>query len=289
MKLNYLSANGRGLIMLNTGKFVGIYILFIVFLFLNIAGQGSPVQHTSLCKVQESELVVSRFRVLVLYENGGHHLAFSKAAIPFIDSLSKKYDFDIDYIQTVKFIDSAYLSNYDVFFQLDYPPYTWAKKGMDALQSFITKGKISWIGLHHATLIGEFDGYPMWDWFYWFMGGIRFKNYIASLSTGNVDVTLPEHPVMEGISKEFRVSNEEWYTYDKLPDNYIEVLATVDESSYQPNSNVKMHGIHPVVWTNKNVKGRNLYIFMGHHPSLFYNENYKRLLRNAILWAGGRF
>jgi type 1 glutamine amidotransferase len=27
---------------------------------------------------------------------------------------------------------------------------------------------------------------------------------------------------------------------------------------------------------------------MGHHPSLFTNENYKTLLRNSILWAAGQ-
>jgi uncharacterized protein len=60
----------------------------------------------------------------------------------------------------------------------------------------------------------------------------------------------------------------------------------VDESSYQPSSDIKM-GDHPVVWTNEKMKARNIYIQMGHHPSLLTNENYTTLLRNAILWAGG--
>ena len=26
------------------------------------------------------------------------------------------------------------------------------------------EGQGSYIGFHHATLLGEFDGYRMWDW-----------------------------------------------------------------------------------------------------------------------------
>jgi type 1 glutamine amidotransferase len=35
------------------------------------------------------------------------------------------------------------------------------------------------------------------------------------------------------------------------------------------------------------MKARNIYILMGHHPSLFTNDAYKTLLRKAILWAAG--
>ena len=33
------------------------------------------------------------------------------------------------------------------------------------------------------------------------------------------------------------------------------------------------------------MKARNIYILMGHHPSLFENDAYKTLFHNAILWV----
>jgi hypothetical protein len=60
----------------------------------------------------------------------------------------------------------------------------------------------------------------------------------------------------------------------------------VDEASYQPPSDIKM-GDHPVIWTNEKMKARNIYIQMGHHPSLLKNPAYTTLLGNAILWASG--
>jgi type 1 glutamine amidotransferase len=65
----------------------------------------------------------------------------------------------------------------------------------------------------------------------------------------------------------------------------VRVLANVDENTYMPNSNIKMNGDHPVVWTNDAYLGKNLYIFMGHHPNLFQNAAWTTLFRNAIFWA----
>ena len=64
----------------------------------------------------------------------------------------------------------------------------------------------------------------------------------------------------------------------------VKVLASVDESSYDPDSPKKM-GDHPVVWTNEKMAARNIYIFMGHSPDLLKNKVYTTLLQNAILWA----
>jgi len=64
-------------------------------------------------------------------------------------------------------------------------------------------------------------------------------------------------------------------------------LASVDEDSYTPNSDIKM-GDHPVIWTNEKVKARNVYIFMGHSPILFDDDAYKKIFTNAIFWAAGK-
>jgi hypothetical protein len=155
---------------------------------------------------------------------------------------------------------------------------------MAAFERYIDEGRGGWIGFHHATLLGEFDGYPMWPWFSNFMGGIRFTKYIPSFATGTVSVEAPQHPVMRGLPAHFTIENEEWYTYDKSPRPNVHVLASVDENTYTPASPIKM-GDHPVVWTNDHVKARNVYIFMGHHGELFQNSAFTTLFHNSILWT----
>ncbi|TDO95709.1 ThuA domain-containing protein [Flavobacterium sp. 245] len=229
----------------------------------------------------------SKFKALVLYENGGHHLPFTLTAKPWLNKLAIDSSFTIDYIENTKTINEALLKQYKVFIQLDYPPYTWSEDSMKAFQKYMTSGKGGWVGLHHATLLGEFDGYPMWKWFSDFMGGIKFVNYIPTFANAKVTIEDKSHTVLKGIPSPFLIQKEEWYIYDKSPRANVHVLASVDESTYEPDSKIKM-GDHPVVWTNDHFASRNIYIFMGHSPELFKNEAYTTLLKNAIFWAAGK-
>ncbi|RFM25653.1 ThuA domain-containing protein [Deminuibacter soli] len=227
-----------------------------------------------------------RFRALAIAENGGHHVAFSAAARVWLNQLAKDSSFAIDFIQKPDVIDSAYLSKYQLFIQLDYAPYGWPPKAMAAFEQYITQGKGGWVGLHHAALLGEFDGFPMWQWFSRFMGGIRFTNYIASFASAQVKVENHQHPCMRNLPDTFPIEQDEWYTWDKSPRPNVQVLASVNEASYQPASTITM-GDHPVVWTNPSYAARNIYIFMGHSPALFQNKAWTTLFRNAIFWAKG--
>ncbi len=251
-------------------KFITLFA--IVCLQLSAAAQkNKPIQPV-------------RFHVLAISENRGHHVLYSAAAKQWLNKLAADSNFSIDYISDTKSIDEKLLNHYQLFIQLDYPPYGWTQQASDAFIKYIEQGKGGWIGFHHATLLGEFDGFPIWQWFSGFMGGIRYENYIASFVSAKVNNEDSLHPCMKGVPALFNIEKEEWYTYNKSPRQNVQVIASVDESSYQPSSFIKM-GDHPVIWTNTNFKARNLYIFMGHSPGLFQNNVYTTIFRNALFWA----
>jgi type 1 glutamine amidotransferase len=224
------------------------------------------------------------FKALVLTERGDQHEGFVVAALDWLQIFAKQNNIELTIINDTKDINDAYLSDYKVFIQLNFPPYHWSDESKAAFQKYIEEGRGGWVGFHHATLLGEFDGYPMWDWFSNYMGGIRFKNYIAKLSSGVVHLEDSNHPVMKGIPKTFVIKDEEWYTFDKNPRPKVTVLANVDEKTYQPQTDIKM-GDHPVIWMNNKVKARNVYFLMGHHANLLKSEEFKKMFANAILWA----
>ena len=226
-------------------------------------------------------------RILVLQESGGHHIDFSRRARIWLNTFAVRYELDFDYIEDTNAVDEVFLAQYAMVLQLDFPPYGWSDVAAAAFERYVDGGGGAWVGLHHASLLGEFDGYPMWQWFSRMLGDIRYKNYIPSFAQAEVSVEDVEHPVMRDVPKSFVVGNEEWYTYNRSPRPNVDVLASVDESTYFPDSDVKM-GDHPVVWTNKAVAARNVYIFMGHSPELFDNAAYVTLLGNSILWGVGR-
>lgn len=238
-------------------------------------------------KAQEQDAEVQSAQVLVLTERGGQHGSFTDAGIAWLAEEGAKNNFTVTEINNAQPITAEYLEQFNLIIQLDFPPYTWPKEAEDAFIDYIEQGKGGWIGFHHATLLGEFDGYGMWQWFSDFMGGIRFDNYIAELVAGTVNVEETSHPVMQGVDASFVIPDDEWYTYDKSPRPNVHVLASVDEASYSPASTIGM-GDHPVVWTNESKKARNVYFQMGHSYKLYETEAFTTMFRNAIAWTLGR-
>jgi YVTN family beta-propeller protein len=230
-----------------------------------------------------------RFRVLSLAERaGGDHQKFVDAASLYLNTLAAENDFAVDYFTGTERINEESLAQYKLFVQLNYPPYRWAPAAKKAFEDYITQGKGGWIGFHHASLLGDFDGYPMDPWFSEFLGGIRFTHYLPDFAKATVVIEDPSSPLAQGLPASFVIDKEEWYTWSRSPRPNVQVLATVDESSYVPNTLIKMGGDHPVVWSNPNYKARNVYIFMGHHAGLFDSPEFVQLFRNAIFWGAGQ-
>lgn len=223
-------------------------------------------------------------KVLVLTERGGQHGTFTDAGLKWLADEGRSMGFSITEINNAQPITDAYLAEFSLMIQLDFPPYTWPREAEDAFIRYIDEGRGAWIGFHHATLLGEFDGYPLWQWFSGFMGGIVYRNYIAALADATVTVEDQAHPVMQGVPPSFTIEGDEWYTYDQSPRPNVHVLASVDESTYTPASDIKM-GDHPVVWVNEAKKARNVYFQMGHSGRLYGNEAFTTMFRNAIRWT----
>ncbi|MDO4827276.1 MAG: glycosyl hydrolase family 18 protein [Bacteroidia bacterium] len=224
--------------------------------------------------------------VLVVYEGAGQHKPFTDAALAWMTPMLEEKGIAVAGIHNMNCVTAGFLDSFDAVIQLDFPPYTWPKAAEDTFIDYIENGKGGYIGFHHATLLGNFDGYPMWRWFSDFMGGITYRNYIAPLADGDIHVEAPQHPVMEGVDSVFTILDDEWYIYDRSPreTEYIQVLASVDENSYRPDSDIRM-GDHPAVWTNTAVKSRNVYFIFGHSPKLLENPNFRKLFTNSIDWV----
>ena len=223
-------------------------------------------------------------KVLVLAERGGLHEGFTAAGLQWLESQRERFNMELTVLNSAKEIPGGELPKYRLILQLNHPPYAWSKAAQEDMQRYIDQGTGSFIGFHHATLLGEFDGYAMWDWFSDFMGRIRFRNYIADKCAGTVLLEDNQHPVTRNVPTSFVVTDDEWYTYDNNPRPNVHVLARVDEDSYSIATDIKM-GDHPVIWTNPRKKARNVYFQFGHSKSLFQNQAFITLFENALRWT----
>lgn len=219
------------------------------------------------------------------------HAPFVRAATAWLTTLAADKNFTFTSVENPNSITDDVLTGYNLVLQLNYTPFGWNTTAQAAFEKYLTDGRGGWVGVHHAALYGpevQPSSEPPWTWFYDFIGQINFLDYIATFASANVYVEEPTHPIFAGVPSPFVVTTDEWYKWDRSPRPNVHVLGHVDESSYMPPSDIKMGGDHPVIWTNDAYKGRNLYIFMGHHPNLFQNIAYMTLLQNSIFWAAGQ-
>jgi type 1 glutamine amidotransferase len=144
------------------------------------------------------------------------------------------------------------------------------------LRDFIESGK-GVVALHHA-ICGNVD----WPWWYEEVAGGRYlfetvngkkSSYIHDVE--QLITPIGKHPVIDGV-KPFRILDE---TYKDL---WISPKVNVILKSDSPSSD------GAVAWISPYEKSRVAYIQLGHDRNANLNPNYQKLVRQAILWAGGR-
>src|ERR1700754_1414279 len=81
-----------------------------------------------------------QFHVIALAEKGGIHRPFVDGAKAWLAEEAVRDHFTIDYIENTDPINDAFLSHYQLFIQLNYPPYNWTPTAVAAFQRYIEEG-----------------------------------------------------------------------------------------------------------------------------------------------------
>ena len=136
-------------------------------------------------------------------------------------------------------------------------------------------GGVGLVAMHHS--IGSFQD---WTEYRRIIGGkFRLKSSCPEDPSGykhDVDIPVhveePAHPVMRHM-RDFVMNDEVYNRCDFEPDNMI--LAATDH----PDSD------RPLVWARTYRNARVCYIMGGHGPSAYGDENFRRIVGNAIGWC----
>lgn len=148
----------------------------------------------------------------------------------------------------------------------------------------------AYIGLHAAG-----DGSHGWDWYLDEIIGARFTGHPGKPNQRQVTIHVeqPDHPVMAGMPEEW-VRTDEWYSFDKSVRGKFNVLASLDEGTYEPplQDDLKAKlampgGDHPIVWNRCIGQGRAIYSGFGHLPDHWEEELHLQMVTQAINWAMG--
>lgn len=220
-------------------------------------------------------------RVLIVASSDPDHDPMIAKAKPFFEKLASDNYFNVTFTRDSSQLNEANLTKFQVVIALHLAPFDLASQQQMAVQHFIERGK-GFIAVHAAGLTGKdflHPGTPYWQWFEQAMGDVVYSPHPA-LQKGSVVIEDRTHPVTKNLPATFSITDE-WYEFNESPRPRVHVLATANESTYQPN---KPMGDHPIIWTNE-AYDRMLYIGIGHDASMNTDPNFAILMRDAIAWA----
>ena len=143
-----------------------------------------------------------------------------------------------------------------------------------AFDAFVARGG-GLVLLHPATWYNWPD-WPEYNATY-VGGGSRAHDPLGEFG---VTVLKPEHPVLAGVSREFRI-HDEHYQIVLDPKAKVEILM---ETSVSGQTGRK----HPSVWTVANPKSRVVCIAPGHDRAAHKHQDFRKVLANAVKWAGSK-
>lgn len=153
-----------------------------------------------------------------------------------------------------------------------------APEARAALLAFVEAGG-GVVGIHAAS--DAHHAWPGWGR----LLGTWFRSHPPGLQTTIVRFA-PELPGLASLSggRSWRVTDE-IYDFRDNPRGRVQVIATVDETTYEGG---RMGADHPIAWCFPLGAGRSWYTGLGHRAELFADPTFREHLRRGLAWAAGR-
>lgn len=214
-------------------------------------------------------------RVLVFSKTAGFVHSSIPAGIAAIQKLAQENGFDVDTTRNAAYFQEDSLKKYSAVIFLNTTGNVLDYRQEAAFERFIQAGG-GFVGVHAATDT-EYD----WRWYGKLVGGY-FKSHPKTQSAKFI-IKDKDFPATEFFNDTVWQRTDELYNFKDLnPD--VNVLITVDESSYEGGSNGPHH---PMSWYHAYDGGRAFYTEMGHTEESYTEENYLKHLLGGIQYAIG--
>jgi len=224
-----------------------------------------------------ADLPLAKTRVLIV--TGGHDFEKDPFFQVFKDNTNLTFR-AVEHTNAHALLTPAAAVSYDVIVLYD----MWQPITAEARSNFIAvlqAGK-GLVATHHCLA-----GYQDWDEYRRIIGGRYYlKDTVvdgrpwkgstyAHDQKLKVKIADPKHPVTRGVG-DFEITDETYGGFEVLADS--KPLLTTDHPSNTAT----------LAWWRNYGPARVVYLQLGHDHQAFENPNYRRLLANAIRWAGGK-
>ena len=145
----------------------------------------------------------------------------------------------------------------------------------DAFEAYIQAGN-GYAGIHSAS-----DTEYNWPWYGDLIGAWFDSHPAIQQATLNVEIT--DHPSTETLPATW-VRTDEWYNFRTNPRATVNVLITLDESTYNGGN---MGSDHPIAWFHDFDGGRSWYTGGGHRSQAYSEDEFLAHVMGGIRYAAG--
>jgi type 1 glutamine amidotransferase len=144
-----------------------------------------------------------------------------------------------------------------------------------AFEDYIRAGN-GYAGIHSASDT-EYD----WPW-YGDLIGAWFDSH-PSIQEATINVEIADHPSTDTLPLTW-IRTDEWYNFRTNPRASVNVLATLDETTYNGGN---MGADHPIAWFHEFDGGRSWYTGGGHRSAAYSEPEFMAHVVGGILYAAG--
>ena len=215
------------------------------------------------------------FAVLVFTRTTGFRHASIDDGVAAIRRLGASHGFSVDATEYPEQVKDAVLGRYRAVVFLSTTGEPLGPPQQAALERWVEAGG-GWIGVHAAA-----DAFYDWPW-YGELVGAWFRRH-PPVQRATVRVTDRGHPSTASLPAAWP-RTDEWYDFRTNPRGRVQVLATVDESTYQGGG---MGDDHPVAWAHEQGRGRAWYTALGHTEASWSEQRFLAHILGGIRWAAG--
>lgn len=251
---------------------------------------GQHSLRVSLVNSQGAEVSVPRVRhfrvscgnncpkVLVFSKTAGFRHDSIAAGIAMVQQIAQDHGYSVTVSEDSSLFTSANLAQYSTIVFMNTTGDIFNASQEAAFKTYMENGG-GFVGTHAAA-----DTEHDWDWYTdTLFAGAEFIHHGDGIPHARIQIEKPQNSMVQHIGTEWMLGDE-WYFWKTNPRavGSVEVLGTLDRSSYNSNYPV---ADHPVIFTNTVGSGRMFYTAIGHVDANFSDPHMVEMIRKAIEWT----
>ncbi len=209
-------------------------------------------------------------RLLVFSKTTGYRHDSIPAGVTALREIGAARGFGVDATEDSGVFTPAGLERYDAAVFLSSSGEVFDDDQRAALESFVRTGG-GYVGVHAAST-------TEYDWpFYGELAGARFDRH-PPVQPATVVVENASHRSTARLPPRWQWTDE-WYDFRADPRPGVEVLLSVDESTYDGGG---MGTDHPIAWCHRVGRGRCFYTALGHPAEAYDDADFRAHLSGGI-------